>query len=159
MTLASILLTCHLIAVLAMLASLGADWVGVLGLRRAAPSDLARARMPVKALEISGTFGGWARLAVLAAGLSLAIDAWSWQGWIIVGLAGWTALVLLGSPFTGNDLRTMSDEARAAGDSIPPGLLARIGALWTSAVTRTGLIAGAVVARVTRVNVLAAAQP
>lgn len=49
--------------------------------------------------------------------------------------------------------------SQGPGDSIPPGLLARISALWTSAVTRTGLIAGTIVARVTRVNVLAAAQP
>ena len=51
-----------------------------------------------RALEISAAFGVWARLAVLTAGLWLAIDAWSWQGWIIAGLVGWTALVLLARP-------------------------------------------------------------
>lgn len=84
----------------------------MLGLRKAAPADLARARGSVRVLEISAAFGVWARLAVLTAGLWLAIDAWSWQGWIIAGLVGWTALVLLGDPLTGKGLRAMAAEAK-----------------------------------------------
>jgi hypothetical protein len=126
MTFAGVLLACHLTAVAAMLASLGTDWVGMLGLRKAAPADLARARASLRVLEISAAFGVWARLVVLIAGLWLAIDAWSWQGWIIAGLVGWTALVLLGDPLTGKGLRAMAAEAKTADGTIPASLLARI---------------------------------
>jgi hypothetical protein len=61
-----------------MLASLGTDWVSVLGLRKAAPADVAGPRASLRVLEISAGFGVWARLAVPTAGLWLAIDAWSW---------------------------------------------------------------------------------
>ncbi|MFE7045578.1 hypothetical protein ACFU9X_41075 [Streptomyces atratus] len=105
MSLDSALLTIHVLAALVMLASLSLDWIGVLRLRRA--STLPHAREGVTTLERSAAFGAWARLITLAAGLWLAIDASHWTGWIIAGLAGWTALVLLGEPLTGKDLRTM----------------------------------------------------
>lgn len=63
---------------------------------------------------------------MLTAGPWLAIDAWSWQGWIIAGLVGWTALVLLGDPLTGKGLRAMPAEAKTADGTIPASLLARI---------------------------------
>jgi hypothetical protein len=61
MTFADVLLACHLTAVAATLASLGTDWVGVPGLRKAAPADLARARASVGVLEISAAFAGSGR--------------------------------------------------------------------------------------------------
>ncbi|MCI3277799.1 hypothetical protein [Streptomyces cylindrosporus] len=133
------LLTVHVLAVLTMLASLATDWIGVLRLRHA--TTLAQARRGVAILEMSAAFGVWGRLAVLATGLWLAIDAWHWQGWIIAGLLGWTALVALGEPLTGKDLRKMAKAARKADDDVTPKLAAKIyhPRLWSSVLTRTGV--------------------
>lgn len=68
--------------------------------------------------------GVWARLAVLGAGLYLAVDAWSWQGLIITGLVSWVVLVILGEPLTGQDLREMADGVRAGDGPLSPPLLA-----------------------------------
>ncbi|MFF9184240.1 hypothetical protein [Streptomyces misionensis] len=125
----SALLTIHVLAALVMLASLSLDWIGVLRLRRA--STLPHAHEGVTTLERSAAFGAWARLITLAAGLWLAIDAGHWIGWIIAGLAGWTALVLLGEPLTGKGLCTMVKTARKT-DLVAD-------ALKTAASTRGGL--------------------
>jgi hypothetical protein len=112
----------------------------------------------VTVLQNSAAFGVWARLAVLAAGLWLAIDAWSWQGWIIAGLVGWTARVLLGDPLTGKGLRAMAAEAKTADGTIPASLLARIHhpRLWSPVLTRAGLIAGVITVMVAKPGLVAA---
>jgi hypothetical protein len=112
----------------------------------------------VRVLEISAAFGVWARLAVLTAGLLLAIDAWSWQGWIIACLVGWTTLVLLGDPPTGQGLRVMAAEAKTADGTIPASLLARIHhpRLWSSVLTRTGLIVGVITVMLGKPGLVAA---
>jgi hypothetical protein len=63
---------------------------------------------------------------VLAAGPYLAVDAWSWQRWIITGLVSWVVHVLPGEPLTGKDLREMAADVRAADGPLPPALLARL---------------------------------
>ncbi|GAB2855354.1 hypothetical protein GCM10022221_63600 [Actinocorallia aurea] len=140
MTLENTLLTAHLLAALTMLASLITDWFGVLALRSA--TTVPGAREGLNALTASAAFGVWGRLGALAAGLSLAIAAWSWEGWIIAGIAGWTAMVLLGEPLTGKDLRHMVKAARQAEDALPAELVTAIRdpRLWTSVLTRTGVI-------------------
>ncbi|MFJ2095539.1 hypothetical protein ACIOEW_41005 [Streptomyces sp. NPDC087901] len=139
MTLASVLLICHVTAAVVLIA----DWIGVTGLRSA--WSTGQVREPLKAIRASAAFGPIARLTVLAAGLWLAIVAWSWQGWIIVGLVGWTTLVLLGEPLTGKDMRAMVAAVGAAEDgALPPEVLDRIHEprLWSSVLTRTGVVTG-----------------
>ncbi|PWI19336.1 hypothetical protein DI272_38145 [Streptomyces sp. Act143] len=141
MSLDAILLAVHVLAAVTILTALVTDWIGVLALRGAGTTQ--QAREGLKALEASAVFGVWGRLASLAAGLTLAVTAWSWEGWIITGIVGWVVLVLLGEPLTGKDLRRMVAGAREAGDELPAGLAARIHdpRLWNSVLTRTGILA------------------
>jgi hypothetical protein len=87
MTVYNVVLFAHITFVIAMFAGVTADWLGVGGLR--ATRDARQARAWIRTLEISAAFGPWVRFAVLGAGLYLAVDAWSWPGWIIVGLISW----------------------------------------------------------------------
>ncbi|WP_109006245.1 hypothetical protein [Streptomyces rishiriensis] len=139
MSLDNALLTIQVLAALSMVTSLSLDWTGVLQLRRA--RTLTSAREGITTLERSTAFGTWARLT-LAGGLWLAVDADHWTGWIIAGLVGWTALVLLGEPLTGKDLRPMAKIARKS-DDLPTKLAAKIHdpRLWCSVHTRTGVVA------------------
>lgn len=142
MSLDGILLATHIAAALTILASLVTDWIGVAALRAA--TTTGHAREGLRALNASAAFGVWGRLGSLAAGLTLAITAWSWEGWIVAGLLGWVVLVLLGEPLTGKDLRAMVKDAREAGPELPASLARRIHdpRLWTSVLTRTGVIIG-----------------
>jgi hypothetical protein len=111
MTVYNVVLFAHITSVIIMFAGVTAEWLAVAGLR--ATRDAGPARAWIRTLEISAAFGPWARLAVLGAGLYLAVDAWSWPGWIIVGLISWVAFVLLGEPLTGRELRDMAATVRA----------------------------------------------
>ncbi|MEV1174386.1 hypothetical protein [Nonomuraea sp. NPDC049784] len=137
MSLDALLLAAHLLTVLTMLAGLVTDWIGVLALRGA--TTLPKARKGLKALEVSAAFGVWGRLGALASGLWLAIHAWSWEGWIITGLIGWTAIIALGEPLTGKELRHMAKAVRDADGELPSRI--HDPRLWSSVVTRTGVIA------------------
>ncbi|GAA1249155.1 hypothetical protein GCM10009665_44980 [Kitasatospora nipponensis] len=145
MTLAPVLLICHVTAALVLLASLVTDWIGVAGLRSAWTSD--QVREPLRAIEVSAAFGPLARITVLAAGLWLAITAWSWQGWIIAGLIGWSVLVVLGEPLTGKDMRAMVKAVRAEDGALSADTLARVHdpRLWSSVLTRTGVVTGVLI--------------
>jgi len=104
--------------VILMFASLTADWLAIAGLRRSESAGPASAW--VRTLEISGAIGPWARFMVLGAGLYLAVDAWSWQGWIIVGLVSWVVYVVLGEPLTGRELREMTALVRSEHGKLSP---------------------------------------
>lgn len=138
-------LALHILSAIAVFASLILDWLATAGLRRAA--RLQDARPWVWALQVSAAFGPWARIAVLGFGLFLAFDAWSWQGWIIVALASWLALVLLSEgAFTGRTLRHMvalvnTEEADAAA---PFASQVRVPRMWVLVLTRLGLAVGLV---------------
>ncbi|MGW5266381.1 hypothetical protein ACWEQG_35855 [Microbispora sp. NPDC004025] len=154
MSLDGLLLAAHIVAALTILASLITDWIGVAALRAA--TTTGHAREGLKALNASAAFGVWGRLGSLVAGLALAITAWSWEGWIIAGLLGWVVLVLLGEPLTGKDLRAMVKDAREAGPELPTSLAGRIHdpRLWTSVLTRTGVITGILYCMVGKPNLL-----
>jgi hypothetical protein len=143
MTLYNTVLFAHVTSVMVMFASLTADGLAVAGLRTA---DTVRpARAWVRALEVSARVGPRARLAVLGAGLYLAIDAWSWQGWIIVGLTGWTIFVVLGEPLTGHELREMRALVTAEPNAPSVDAMARLRQprMWYSVLLRAGLGIGA----------------
>jgi hypothetical protein len=144
MTIYNVVLFAHITSVIIMFAGVTADWLAVGGLRAAREAGPARAW--VRTLEISAAFGPWARLAVLGAGLYLAVDAWSWPGWIIVGLISWVAFVILGEPLTGRELREMAAAVRAGHDTLPPALIARLHLprMWQAVLTRAGLGIGVV---------------
>ena len=95
MTVCDVVLFLHITSAIIMYASLTVDWLAIAGLRVTWTAE--QARIWIRALEVSAAFGVWARLAVLGAGLYLAVDAWSWQGWIIVGLVSWMVFVSLAS--------------------------------------------------------------
>jgi len=144
MTVYNVVVFAHITSVIVMFAGVTADWLAVAGLRAARDAGLARAW--VRTLEISAAFGPWARLAVLGAGLYLAVDAWSWPGWIIVGLISWTAFVILGEPLTGRELRDMAAAVAAERGTLPPALIARLHLprMWQAVLTRAGLGTGVV---------------
>jgi hypothetical protein len=144
MTAYNVVLFAHVTSVIVMFACLTADGLAIGGLRAAGSAGPARAW--VRALEISAAIGPWARLAVLGAGLYLAVDAWSWQGWIIAGLIGWTAYVVLGEPLTGRELREMKALVYAHDEELPPAAIARLRhpRMWSAVLTRAGLGAGIV---------------
>lgn len=140
----TIVLALHILSAIAVFASLTLDWLATAGLRRVERAH--DARLWVWVLQISAAFGEWARIAVLGAGLFLAIDAWAWQGWIIVALASWLALVFLGEPFTGRTLRQMAALV-SADDAASAATLAsqlRVPRLWALVLTRLGLAVGIV---------------
>jgi hypothetical protein len=144
MTVDNVVLFAHITSVIVMFACLTADGLAIGGLRAADSAGPARAW--IRTLEISAAFGPWARLAVLGAGLYLAVDAWSWQGWIIVGLIGWTAYVVLGEPLTGRELREMKALVQAHNQDLPPVVTARLRhpRMWHAVLIRAGLGAGVV---------------
>ena len=144
MTVYNVVLFAHITSVIIMFAGVTGDWLAVAGLR--ATRDAGPARAWIRTLEISAAFGPWARFAVLGAGLYLAVDAWSWPGWIIVGLISWVAFVILGEPLTGRELREMGAAVRAEPGTLPPALIARLRLprLWQAVLTRAGLGIGVV---------------
>ena len=144
MTVYNVVLFVHITSVIIMFAGVTADLLAVSGLRAAREAGPARAG--VRTLEISARFGPWARLAVLGAGLYLAVDHWSWPGWIIVGLISWVAFVLLGEPFTGRELREMVAAVRAEHGILSPAFIAglRLSRMWQAVLTRAGLGIGVV---------------
>ncbi|MDR0341613.1 MAG: hypothetical protein LBI49_00600 [Nocardiopsaceae bacterium] len=144
MTVYNVVLFAHITSVIIMFAGVTADWLAVAGLR--GTRDAGPARAWIRTLEISAAFGPWARFAVLGAGLYLAVDAWSWPGWIIVGLISWVAFVILGEPLTGRELREMGAAVRAEPGTLPPALIARLQLprLWQAVLARAGLGIGVV---------------
>jgi hypothetical protein len=144
MTVYNVVLFAHITSVIVMFAGVTADWLAVGGLR--ATRDAGPARAWIRTLEISAAFGPWARLAVLGAGLYLAADAWSWPGWIIVGLVSWVAFVILGEPLTGRELHEMAAAVRAEHGTLPPAVVARLHLprMWQAVFTRAGLGIGVV---------------
>jgi hypothetical protein len=144
MTVYDVVLFAHITSVIIMFAGVTADWLAVGGLR--ATREAGSARAWVRTLEVSAAFGPWARLAVLGAGLYLAVDAWSWPGWIIVGLISWVAFVILGEPLTGRELSEMSAAVRTERDTLSVALIARLHLprLWRAVLTRAGLGIGVV---------------
>jgi hypothetical protein len=144
MTTYNVVLFLHITSVIFMFASLTADWLAIAGLRRSQSAGPASAW--IRALEISGAIGPWARLMVLGAGLYLAVDAWSWQGWIVVGLVSWVVYVLLGEPLTGRDLREMTALVRSEHGKLSPIAITRLRhpRMWHSVLIRVGLGAGIV---------------
>ena len=144
MTVYNVVLFAHITSVIIMFAGVTADWLAVAGLR--ATQEAGPARASIRILEISAAFGPWARLAVLGAGLYLAVDAWSWPGWIIVGLISWVAFVILGEPLTGRELREMAAAVRAERGTLPPALITRLHLprMWQAVLTRAGLGIGVV---------------
>jgi hypothetical protein len=144
MTVYNVVLFAHITSVIIMFAGVTADWLAVAGLR--ATREAGPARASIRILEISAAFGPWARLAVLGAGLYLAVDAWSWPGWIIVGLISWVAFVILGEPLTGRELREMAAAVQAERGTLPPALIARLRLprMWQAVLTRAGLGIGVV---------------
>ena len=144
MTVYNVVLFAHITSVIIMFAGVTADWLAVAGLR--ATRDAGPASAWIRTLEISAAFGPWARLAVLGAGLYLAVDAWSWPGWIIVGLISWVAFVILGEPLTGRELRDMAAAVRAEHGTLPAALIARLHLprMWQAVLTRAGLGIGVV---------------
>jgi len=144
MTAYNVVLFLHITSVIFMFASLTADWLAIAGLRRSESAGPASAW--VRALEISGAIGPWARLTVLGAGLCLAVDAWSWQGWIIVGLVSWVVYVVLGEPLTGRELRGLTELVRGERGKLSAKAITRLRhpRMWHSVLIRVGLGAGIV---------------
>jgi len=144
MTIYNVVLFAHITSVIIMFAGVTADWLAVSGLRSTREAGPARAW--IRTLEMSAAFGPWARLAVLGAGLYLAVDAWSWPGWIIAGLISWVAFVILGEPLTGRELRDMAAAVTAEDATLSPALIARLRLprMWQAVLTRAGLGVGVV---------------
>src|SRR5262245_37758068 len=139
-----LILFVHVVAALGIFAGLTLDWLAVARLRKVATAAAARTWLGV--LEISAVIGPWARMLSLAAGLYLAITAWSWDGWIITGLVGWLVLVVLGEALTGRELREMIADANRQTGHLSDELRGRFLSprLWLAALVRPWLATGIV---------------
>jgi hypothetical protein len=146
----------HIVAALGIYAGIALDWLAVARLRLVTTG--ASARPWVGVLEVSAVFGPWARMLSLAAGLYLAITAWSWEGWIIVGLAAWLLLVVLGEPLTGRELRQLRADAAGQPGELSGEVRARFQSprLWRAVLTRPGLGLGIVFIMTVKPPVVAA---
>jgi hypothetical protein len=144
MTAYNVVLFLHITSVIFMFASLTADWLAVAGLRRSESAGPAGEWL--RALQISGAIGPWARLMVLGAGLYLAVDAWSWQGWIVVGLVSGVVYVVLGEPLTGRELRELTALVHGEHGELSPKAITRLRhpRMWHSVLVRVGLGVGIV---------------
>lgn len=152
-----LILFAHIVAALGIFAGLTLDWLAVARLRKVATAPAARTWLGV--LQISAAIGPWARMLSLAAGLYLAITAWSWEGWIGVALAGWLVLVVLGEPLTGRELREMIADANSQTGDLSDELRGRFLSprLWLAVLVRPGLAIGIVFIMTVKPPVVAAA--
>ena len=144
MTVYNVVLFAHITSVIVMFAGVTADWLAVGGLRATRDAGPAL-RLDPDSGDIRGVRALGPPRGPRAC-LYLAVDAWSWPGWIMVGLVSWVALVILGEPLTGRELHEMAAAVRAEHGSLPPAVVARLHLprMWQAVLTRAGLGIGVV---------------
>jgi hypothetical protein len=134
MNLYSIALFLHVVGGLLLFVTLTVEGVALVQLRRAATTDAARGAAGM--LRLNRMVGPLSALGVLIPGLYMTATNWGWVAWIVVALASWVAIAVLGAV---NGIRILALERSS-------GLLNGIGnsAFLMSWLTRVGIAMGVV---------------
>jgi hypothetical protein len=95
MTLYRIALFVHVVGALLLFATLTVEGIGLRSLRRATTIDQARDGSSVA--RLTRVVGPSSALAILVPGLYMTASTWGWVAWIVMGLAGWLLIAVLGA--------------------------------------------------------------
>src|SRR5947207_509430 len=120
----TIVLFLHVSGAIGYFVSMGAWLFGHAAMRRA--QRVEQVRSLVQLVGLSGPLFGVSVLLLLAAGLYMALTAWSLlTGWIVVGLISLVLLAPLGTALLEPRRRTIERQAREAADGSLPDALER----------------------------------
>jgi hypothetical protein len=134
MTLYSIALFLHVVGALLLVVSLTVEGLALRQVRRAATAEAAEGAAAV--LGLNRIVGPLSALGVLIPGLYMTATSWGWVAWIVVALASWLAVAVLGAV---NGIRIGAlarSQALRAGIRNPTFLIS-----WT---TRVGIVLGVI---------------
>lgn len=95
MNLYSIALFLHVVGALLLFVTLTIEGVALGQLRQAGTTESAR--RAVGMLPLNRIVGPFSALGVLVPGLYMSITSWGWVAWIVVSLASWVVIALLGA--------------------------------------------------------------
>src|ERR1700704_5091795 len=95
MTLYSIALFLHVVGALLLFVTLTVEGVALLQVRRAATTEAAQGAAAV--LGLNRIVGPLSALGVLIPGVYMTATSWGWVAWIVVALASWLAIAVLGA--------------------------------------------------------------
>jgi hypothetical protein len=134
MTLYSIALFLHVVGALLLFVTLTVEGAALRQVRRAATTEQAQGAAAL--LGLNRIVGPLSALGVLIPGLYMTATSWGWVAWIVVALASWLAVAVLGAV---NGIRIVAlerSEALVTGSRNPMFLIS-----WT---TRVGIALGVV---------------
>jgi hypothetical protein len=134
MNLYSIALFLHVVGALLLFVTLTVEGVALRQLSQAATTELARGAAAL--LRLNRIVGPLSALGVLVPGLYMTVTSWGWVAWIVVALASWVVIAVLGAV---NGIRILALERSS-------GLLAGIGnpVFLTSWLARVGIALGVI---------------
>jgi hypothetical protein len=95
MTLYSIALFVHIVGALLLFVTLTVEGIALRQLHRAATMEAAQ--VAAASLRLNRIVGPLSALGVLIPGLYMTATTWGWVAWIVVGLASWLAIAVLGA--------------------------------------------------------------
>src|SRR6267143_5657640 len=95
MTLYSIALFLHVVGALLLFVTLTVEGVALRQVRRAATAEAAEGAAAV--LGLNRIVGPLSALGVLLPGVYMTATSWGWVAWIVVALASWLAIAVLGA--------------------------------------------------------------
>ena len=134
MNLYSIALFLHVVGALLLFVTLTVEGVALRQLSQAATTELARRAAAM--LRLNRIVGPLSALGVLVPGLYMTVTSWGWVAWIVVALASWVVIAVLGAV---NGIRILALERSG-------GLLAGIGnpVFLISWLARVGIALGVI---------------
>ena len=133
----------HVTGALMLAAAVGIEWLCIGGLRKAATLENAKGALSTYS-KLSMT-GGIGMFLILIPGVYMAAVAWRDAGWVAIGFLGIVMIGAIGGIMTGRKMRSMKNDAGAAG-SVTPELRKRMldNSLVLSIRLRTFLLLGVV---------------
>jgi len=142
MTLYSAALFLHVVGALLLFATLSLEGIGLRQLRRAAMP--AQVRESAAIAGLNRLVGPASAFLIVVPGLYMTATAWGWVPWILVGLASWAVVGVLGAV---NGIRLAAAGRAAAGvERVSPDLAARLAdpLLLASWLLRLAIVLGVV---------------
>jgi hypothetical protein len=146
MTLYSIALFLHVVGAMLLFVTLTVEGVTLRRLHRAVTSEAAQDAVVM--LRLNRIVGPLSALGVLIPGLYMTATSWGWVAWIVVGLASWAVIAVLGAL---NGIRILALERSPA---LPTGI--RNPVFLISWSTRVGIAIGVVSLMTVKPGVVAA---
>jgi hypothetical protein len=134
MNLYSVALFLHVVGALLLFVTLTVEGVALRQLSKAATTELARGAAAM--LRLNRIVGPVSALGLLVPGLYMTVTSWGWVAWIVVALASWVVIAVLGAV---NGIRILALERSS-------GLLAGIGnpVFVVSWLARVGIALGVI---------------